>query len=375
MEKSKVYFTDFRATHGITMPEKLKKLMYKAGIDKLDLNGKFVAIKIHFGEMGNLAFIRPNYAKAVADVVTELGGKPFLTDCNTLYPGSRKNALEHLYTAWENGFSPLSAGCPVIIADGLKGTDEVEVPVIGGEYVKNAKIGHAIMDADVYISLSHFKGHENTGFGGAVKNTGMGCGSRAGKMEQHNSGKPQVFADRCKGCMLCQKQCAHGAISYDENRIASIDINKCVGCGRCIGGCNFDAIENIDYSANFELNCKMAEYSKAVVDGRPQFHINMVQDISPNCDCHAENDAPILPDVGMFISTDMIALDKACADACLKQTPMPHSQLSDNMSKTDFVDSHDHFCNSSPNSEWRSCLEHGEKIGLGTRQYELVIMK
>ena len=374
MEKSKVYFTDFRSKNGITMPDKLKKLILKAGIKDLDLNGKFVAIKIHFGEMGNLAYIRPNYAKAVVQVVEELGGKPFLTDCNTLYPGSRKNALEHLYTAWENGFSPISAGCPVIIADGLKGTDEVEVEVKGGEYVKKAKIGHAIMDADVYISLSHFKGHENTGFGGAVKNTGMGCGSRAGKMEQHNSGKPQVFADRCKGCMLCQKQCAHDAISYDENRIASIDVNKCVGCGRCIGGCNFDAIENINWSANKELNCKMAEYAKAVVDGRPQFHISLVMDVSPNCDCHAENDAPIIADVGMFASTDMIALDKACADACLKEKPLPNTQLTDNMHRSDFVDHHDHFHNSSPNSEWKSCLAHAEKIGLGTTNYELIKM-
>lgn len=375
MEKSKVYFTNFRSKNGITMPEKLKKLMYNAGIDKLDLNGKFVAIKIHFGEMGNLAFIRPNYARAVAQVVEELGGKPFLTDCNTLYPGSRKNAIEHLYTAWENGFSPLSAGCPVIIADGLKGTDQVEIPVVNGEYVKTAKIGHAIMDADVYISLSHFKGHESTGFGGAIKNTGMGCGSRAGKMEQHNSGKPQVFAQHCKGCMLCIKQCAHGAISYDDKRIASIDINKCVGCGRCIGGCNFDAISNTNYSANFELNCKMAEYAKAVVDGRPQFHINMVMDISPNCDCHAENDAPILPDIGMFISEDMVALDMACAQACLKQTPINNSQLTDNMEKPDFVDKHDHFHNSQPNSEWKSCLDHAEKIGLGNKDYQLIEMK
>lgn len=374
MEKAKVYFTDFRSKNGITMPEKLKKLILKAGIKDLDLNGKFVAIKIHFGEMGNLAYIRPNYAKAVVKVIEELGGKPFLTDCNTLYPGSRKNALEHLYTAWENGFSPLSAGCPVIIADGLKGTDEVEVEVKGGEYVKNAKIGHAIMDADVFISLSHFKGHENVGFGGAVKNTGMGCASRAGKMEQHNSGKPQVFADRCKGCMLCKKQCAHDAISYDENKIASIDVNKCVGCGRCIGGCNFDAIENINYSANKELNCKMAEYAKAVVDGRPQFHISLVMDVSPNCDCHPENDVPIIADVGMFASTDMIALDKACADACLKETPLPHTQLTDNMASPDFVDHHDHFHNSSPNSEWKSCLAHAEKIGLGTTNYELIKM-
>ena len=375
MSTSKVYFTDFRATNGVSMPDKLKKLMRRAGVADLDLDGKFVAIKMHFGEPGNLAFLRPNYAKAVADVVRELGGKPFLTDCNTLYPGRRKNALEHLYAAWENGFSPLAAGCPVIIADGIKGTDEVSAPVAGGEYIKEAKIGHAIMDADVYISLSHFKGHENTGFGGAIKNTGMGCGSRAGKMAQHNAGKPTVFAERCRGCMLCQRQCAHGAISYDENRIAHIDHDKCVGCGRCIGGCNFDAIENTNNSANAELNRKMAEYAKAVVDGRPQFHISLVQDISPNCDCHAENDTPILPDIGMFISTDMVALDQACADACLRQEPLPGSQLYDRMHAPGFCDHHDHFENTTPETEWKSCLEHAEKIGLGTRAYELIEMK
>lgn len=371
---SKVYFTDFRSTGGISMPEKLKKLMYKAGIDRIDLKGKFVAIKVHFGEKGNTAFLRPNFVKAVVDTVSSLGGKPFLTDCNTLYPGSRKNAIEHLYTAWENGFSPLSAGCPVIIGDGIKGTDESIVP-IDGEYVKEAKIGHAIMDADVYISLSHFKGHEMAGFGGAIKNTGMGCASRSGKMEQHNFGKPKVISSKCKGCMLCQKQCAHSAITYDEERIAFIDERKCVGCGRCIGGCNFDAIVNINNSANEVFNKKMAEYAKAVVFRRPQFHINIANNITPNCDCHGESDAAILPDIGMFISEDMVALDKACADACLKATPLPNSQLTDMMEKEDFDDCHDHFCNSSPNAQWRDCLAHGEKIGLGTMEYILEVMK
>ena len=193
MEKAKVYFTDFRTPYGgDTMPGKLKKLIRKAGIAQLNLEGQFVAIKIQFGELGNVSYLRPNYARAVVDVVKELGGKPFLTDCNTLYPGSRKNALEHLYCAWENGFTPLTVGCPILIGDGLKGTDDIEVPVRGGEYVKNAKIGRAVMDADVIISLTHFKGHEATGFGGALKNLGMGCGSRAGKKEQHNNGKAYV---------------------------------------------------------------------------------------------------------------------------------------------------------------------------------------
>ena len=193
MEKSTVYFTDFRCSVGTSQLDKLKKLCVAAGIKNIDMDGKFVAIKMHFGELGNLAFLRPNYAKAVADLCKEQGGMPFLTDCNTLYPGSRKNALDHLDCANLNGFNPISTGCQIIIGDGLRGTDEVEVPVVNGEYCKTAFIGHAVMDADVFISLTHFKGHESTGFGGAIKNIGMGCGSRAGKMQQHASGKPAVL--------------------------------------------------------------------------------------------------------------------------------------------------------------------------------------
>ena len=376
MEKSKVYFTDFRTVaNGDGLAIKLKKLLKKAGIADIDMEGKFVAIKMHFGEMGNLSFLRPNYAKAVADLVRELGGKPFLTDCNTLYVGSRKNALEHLYCAWENGFTPLSAGCPILIADGLKGTDEVEVPVVGGEYVKNAKIGRAVMDADIFISLNHFKGHESTGFGGAIKNIGMGCGSRAGKMEQHCSGIAIIEEDLCRGCKLCQKQCANNGLVFDEQtRKMRVDENHCVGCGRCLGACNFDAISFKDDLAADTLNRRMAEYAKAVVDGRPHFHASLVMDISPNCDCHCENDAPILPDVGMFASFDPVALDQACADACLKLEPMPNSQLSDNMKKPGFHDHHDHFINSTPESRWESCLEQAEKIGLGSREYEIIRM-
>ena len=193
MEKSKVYFTNFRTVaFGDSLTVKLQKMAKKAGIGDIDMDGKFVAIKMHFGELGNISYLRPNYARAVVDLVKELGGKPFLTDCNTMYPGSRKNALEHLECAWQNGFTPLTAGCPVIIGDGLKGTDDIGVPVEGGEYVKEARIGRAVMDADVFISLTHFKGHEMTGFGGAIKNIGMGCGSRAGKTEQDSNGKPHI---------------------------------------------------------------------------------------------------------------------------------------------------------------------------------------
>ena len=377
MEKAKVYFTDFRTPYGgDTMPGKLKKLIRKAGIAQLNLEGQFVAIKIHFGELGNVSYLRPNYARAVVDVVKELGGKPFLTDCNTLYPGSRKNALEHLYCAWENGFTPLTVGCPILIGDGLKGTDDIEVPVRGGEYVKNAKIGRAVMDADVIISMTHFKGHETTGFGGALKNLGMGCGSRAGKKEQHNNGKAYVQQEICRGCRRCMRECANNGLVFDpETRKMHVDKEHCVGCGRCVGACNFDAIDFEDPNSNQMLNYRIAEYAKAVVDGRPQFHISLVMDISPNCDCHVENDAPILPDVGMFASFDPLALDQACVDACMAAPPLPNSQLGDHMAAPGFVDHHDHFLNSNPESEWKSCLAHAEKIGLGTRDYELIRLK
>lgn len=374
MEKSKVYFTDFRTKLGEGLPTKLKRMLKYAGIDQIDMENKFVAIKMHFGELGNISYLRPNYAKAVADIVKELGGKPFLTDCNTLYPGSRKNALEHLECAWENGFTPLTVGCPVIIGDGLKGTDDVDVPVVGGEYIKEAKIGRAIMDADIFISLTHFKGHETTGFGGTIKNIGMGCGSRAGKKDQHSNGKPNITADLCRGCHRCQKECANDGLAFDkETNKMTIDAENCVGCGRCLGACNFDAIEFANYAATEELNCRMAEYTKAVLDGRPNFHVSLVVDVSPNCDCHSENDAPILPNLGMFASFDPLALDQACVDACMAEKPLPNSQLSDNLSKHGFVDHHDHFKNSTPESDWRTCLEHAEKIGLGSREYELVI--
>ena len=156
MSASKVYFTNLRSHHDESLLHKLYRLLKKAGMDQIDFEGKYTAIKIHFGEMGNLAFLRPNWAKVVADFVKEQGGRPFLTDCNTLYVGSRKNALDHLETAYVNGYSPFSTGCHVLIADGLKGTDETLVP-IDGDYVKEAKIGRAVMDADVFISLNHFK--------------------------------------------------------------------------------------------------------------------------------------------------------------------------------------------------------------------------
>ena len=376
MNKSKVYFTNLRTNSNMTLLQKLDRLVKKAGIENIDFNEKFVAIKIHFGEPGNLAYLRPNYSKVIVDLIKSKNGKPFLTDCNTLYVGRRKNAIEHMDAAYENGYNPFATGCHVIIADGLKGTDEAIIPVEGGEYVKEAKIGQSIADADIFISMNHFKGHESTGFGGALKNIGMGCGSRAGKKEQHNDGTPTISESKCRGCKKCQKECANNGLVFNkETKKMSINPDTCAGCGRCIGACNFDAIAFENYTAVENLNCRMAEYTKAVVDGRPTFHISLVVDVSPNCDCHAENDAPILPNIGMFASYDLLALDQACVDACMNATPIRNSQLGDNLAKKDFHDHHDHFTNSTPESEWKTCLSHAEKIGLGSRDYELITIK
>ena len=169
------------------------------------------------------------------------------------------------------------------------------------------------------------------------------------------------------------KECANGGLVFNaEKGKMGIDREHCVGCGRCLGACNFDAIIFENDGAMCDLNRKMAEYTKAVVDGRPQFHISLIVDVSPNCDCHQENDAPIIPDVGMLCSFDPLALDQACVDLCLKQTPFENSQLGDHIHAPGFVDLHDHFCNNNPESEYKSCLEHAEKIGLGSRQYELI---
>lgn len=368
MQKSKVYFTNMRVRNGDSLQKKLARLIKTAGIGNIDFENKYVAIKMHFGEPGNLAYLRPNYAKTVADVVKELGGKPFLTDCNTLYVGGRKNALDHIDSAYENGFSPFSTGCHVLIGDGLKGTDDVLVPVEGGTYVKEAKIGRAIMDADVFITLTHFKGHEQAGFGGCLKNIGMGCGSRAGKMEMHSAGKPFVKEKYCIGCGACTRICAHEAAIVTEKK-AYIDQNKCVGCGRCIGVCPKDAVKAANDEAFDVLNCKIAEYSKAVVDGRPQFHISLVVDVSPFCDCHGENDVAIVPDVGMFASFDPVAIDVACADAVNAQQPAKGSLLDECCREHDH---HDHFTTIGPNTNWKTAIEHGVKIGLGNDQYELI---
>lgn len=367
---SKVYYTSMRVAGDENIPNKLKRLIKTAGIESIDFKNKFTAVKVHFGEGGNLAYLRPNYAKAVIDVIKSLGGKPFVTDCSTLYVGTRKNALDHLDIAYEHGYNPFCLGCHVIIGDGIKGTDDVDVP-IDGEYVKNAKIGREIVDADIIVSLTHFKGHEGTGFGGALKNLGMGCGSSAGKADMHESEKPVVDKEKCVACGVCAKNCAHDAIRIEEK--AKIYYDKCKGCGRCIGVCPVKAMRPGQENGCEVLSRKVTEYAYAVVKDKPSFHISLAIDISPFCDCYDNNDAPILPDVGMFASFDPVALDQACADMCNKMEAFKDSMLGE---KCECGHEHkDHFHTLHPDTKWEAGIEQGVKIGLGSDKYELIQVK
>lgn len=229
-------------------------------------------------------------------------------------------------------------------------------------------IGRAVMDADIVISLNHFKGHEEAGFGGALKNLGMGCGSNQGKRDMHSAGRPCIDPEKCVACGACANICAHDGPQIDK-ATGKMHINwvNCMGCGRCVDVCPMGAIYHSQENAVRMLNYKIAEYAKAVVDGRPNFHISLVRDVSPYCDCHAENDLPIVPDVGMFASFDPVALDLACAEAVIKQPVNPGSRL-EKMTKPGV----DHFTADFPVSDWRTQISHGKKIGLGEDSYELV---
>ena len=256
----------------------------------------------------------------------------------------------------------------MLIGDGLKGTDEVAVP-IHGEYVKNALIGREIVDADIVISLTHFKGHEGTGFGGALKNLGMGCGSSAGKAEMHETEKPAVNGAACVGCGVCARNCAHDAIHVVEKK-ANIDYAKCKGCGRCIGVCPTKAMRPGQEKGCEMLSRRVAEYAYAVVKDKPSFHISLAIDISPFCDCYGSNDAPILPDVGMFASFDPVAIDQACADLCNREKPFADSLLGEKRP----VPGVDFFHALHPDTNWEAGIEQAEKIGLGSKAYELMEM-
>jgi uncharacterized protein len=364
MAKSTVYFTNLRTDPTNNLLDKLRNLVVKAGFLDIDLNRKMVAIKIHFGEPGNLAFIRPNFIAVMVKLIKENDGLPFLTDSNTLYKGKRSNAVQHLQSALENGFTPCVTGCNIIIADGIKGTQYREI-VINQEHCKTAKIGAAIADSDVVISMNHFKGHEMAGFGGALKNLGMGSGSVGGKLEMHSDSKPVITVENCTGCGICEKNCAHDAVVLNADSIAEIDYQKCTGCGQCVAVCRYDGAQSIGNSPKMQE--KMVEYALAVVKDKPAFHVNFLTNISPNCDCWNYNDTAIAPDLGIMASFDPVALDKASADMVNKAVSM-HGSVLDGHAH----DVEDKFTAIFPNIDWKVSLNYAEKIGLGNQEYQLV---
>jgi hypothetical protein len=355
----------------MNLQRKLELLIRKAGIDNINFERKFTAVKIHFGEPGNLAYIRPNFASTVVNYIKSKGAMPFLTDANTLYVGRRSNAVDHLRSAWENGFNPLAVDCPVIIADGLRGSDYTEVE-LNLEHCKTAKIGKSVMDADIIVSMTHFKGHELTGFGGVLKNLGMGCASIGGKLELHSTSSPVIIAENCTGCGICVKNCAQQAITVGADNIAAIDYEKCVGCGQCIAVCQYDSAQAVWNNASELSTQKIAEYTLAVTKDKPCFHISFIMDVSPDCDCWGFNDYPLVPDIGIAASFDPVALDQACIDMVINAPLNEGSRVH----KKEF--SHHHYCGKDkfilahPNVFWEAGLVHAEKIGLGSRKYELI---
>lgn len=375
---SKVYFTNLRASSAGNLLVKLERMVRQAGLTSLDLKDKFVAVKVHFGEYGNLAYVRPQYAAVIIRILREMGAKPFLTDANTLYSGTRSDAVSHLWTADMNGWVRQVTDANVIIADGLRGKDERIIPV-GGKYCPEPKIAAAIADADAVISFNHFKGHEMAGFGGAIKNLGMGSGSVAGKADMHATAQPRIVSENCIGCGICAKHCAHSAISVVDRK-AQIDYSSCVGCGQCVALCPKEAAVNGSTESCDILNYKIVEYTEAVLKDKPHFHISFIMNVSPECDCWGHNDAAIVPDLGIACSLDPVALDQACADlvnaAPKLDTP---SMLNDKDQASDHDhDHHDHhhhddkFHRLHPDTNWQEGLRYAEERGLGTRSYELV---
>jgi len=367
MSPSAVFFTDMRASQKENLLEKIERLLGRLELENVVPPRGLTAIKLHFGEKGGTAFLRPVLVRRIVDVVRSLGGRPFLTDTNTLYSGSRGDSVTHLTTAVENGFAYSVVNAPLIIADGIRGASSAEVE-IRQEMIQTAYVGKEIYEADVLLGIAHFKGHELSGFGGAIKNLAMGCASRRGKMAQHADLAPKVKRKKCVGCGECVDHCAQGAISLEDDK-ARIDDERCVGCAECVPICPNEAIQ-IRWNADIpRFQKKMAEYALAVLknkSGRAAF-VNFLTQISPACDCHGHSDAPIVQDLGIMASRDPVAIDQASVDMINRQSGLEHSCL--NAGK---MPGEDKLRAVYPQIDWTIQLARAEEIGLGSREYELI---
>ena len=364
---SQVFYSDLRVTPKKNIFVKLASLLDRTGLNSKIKKGSLVAIKVHFGERGNTGYISPVLIRQIVDIVKEHGGKPFLTDCSTLYSLGRGDAVSHIITAIENGFDYAVVGAPLIIGDGLNGGSAVKVKIDKGIF-KEVSIGHDIFHSDCIISVAHFKGHELSGFGGTIKNVGMGCASRAGKLQQHSNVNPAVNTKICVGCGECLNWCAQGALSIVDKK-SRIDPERCIGCGECFLICKEGAIQVKWNETSNVFQKKMVEYALGVLKGKEKrsVFINFITHVSPACDCYPCSDVPIVPDVGIVASTDPVAIDQASVDLVNQQIGNQNSALKDN-----FNPGEDKFKGIYPHLDWRTQLEYGEEIGLGTRKYKLV---
>jgi len=374
--KSTVFFSDLRVESKKTLFDKLDILL-----ERVDLKGKIrekdlVAIKLHFGEKGNTAYVRPVFLRRIAERVKEYKGRPFLTDTNTLYIGSRSEAVSHLTTAHGHGFTESVVGAPVLIADGLRGNSAVKVK-IDKPIFKTVSIANAIHMAEVLIGTTHFKGHELSGFGGTLKNLGMGCASREGKLSQHSNISPKVKERDCKGCKLCLPWCPGEAISMIspesssgvKRSVARIDPQKCIGCGECILTCPSGAIQ-IQWNESIPVfQKKMVEYAFGAIQNKKEktLFLNFLTQISPACDCYGYSDAPIVRDIGILSSEDPVAIDQASVDLVNQEEGNRSSRLTKNWKAGE-----DKFRALYPEVDWSIQLSYGEEIGLGRRDYELI---
>ena len=365
---STVWHWDLTASMKRPYPARMRALLDAAGAAEGFGEGDLTALKLHFGEAGTTAFLRPIWMEPIVAYLREQGALPFFTDASTLYVGRRGEGVSHAMLAQRHGFDPLALGAPVLIADGVRGTNERGIAV-GGRSVDTAWIAGDIADADALVSLNHFKAHELAGYGGALKNIGMGCASKKGKMHQHLTTGPTPDPEACTGCGVCVAKCAGGALALDENQRITVDVEKCVGCGGCFLACRHGGLV-IDWKTDVDaFLARMMEYTKAVLScfTRPCLHLNFVLDVVPDCDCPGFTDRPICPDLGILASWDPVAVDQAAMDMVSAAAPLPGSRLPEGTKPGD-----NKFLALRPERPEHLGLDHAEALGLGSRSYEIV---
>jgi len=389
---STVYFWNLRASMKAPYDQRIRRLLERTGFSGHVASGELAAVKIHFGERGVTGHVQPLMVRPILEGLVRAGAKPFLTDASTLYVGQRGEAVSHAMQAALHGFDPLLLGAPVIIADGLKGASQVALPVPGGKHFQEAFIAADIAEADLLVSINHLKGHELAGFGGALKNIGMGAASKQGKMHQHVTTGPLVDAAACKGCGACAGICSAQALALvdaldgaldgvlDDALDASpkkprqtirLDNDLCRGCGACFLACKNGGL-TINWQTDVaEFLERMMEYAAALLLSRPKpsLHITFVTNVTPDCDCMGFSDAPICPDIGVLASLDPVAIDQAGIDLVNKAEPLWPSHLPANLKA-----GQDKFLALRPSLPPALGLDYAEALGLGSREYELVAL-